>query len=38
MKMVADVNNRGYTPMAEETLDPELSKFGDTYVRCSWAS
>ena len=30
MSILADVNNRGYTPMAEETLDPEHSKFGDT--------
>eukprot|EP00195_Chlamydomonas_chlamydogama_P011151 CAMPEP_0202891964 /NCGR_PEP_ID=MMETSP1392-20130828/1858_1 /ASSEMBLY_ACC=CAM_ASM_000868 /TAXON_ID=225041 /ORGANISM="Chlamydomonas chlamydogama, Strain SAG 11-48b" /LENGTH=325 /DNA_ID=CAMNT_0049575839 /DNA_START=25 /DNA_END=1002 /DNA_ORIENTATION=+ len=26
----ADVNNRGYTPMAEETLDPANQKSGDT--------
>ncbi|GBF96785.1 adenine guanine permease [Raphidocelis subcapitata] len=30
MKMLQDENNRGYTPMAEETLDPERQTRGDT--------
>lgn len=30
MTMLQDVNNRGYTPMAEETLDPETQSAPDT--------
>ncbi|CAM6101859.1 unnamed protein product [Calypogeia fissa] len=30
MKVSHDVNHRGYTPMADETLDPLNSKQGDT--------
>lgn len=31
MKIVADKNNRGYTPAYEETLDPENSSSGDAH-------
>lgn len=30
MALLADVNNRGYTPFAEETLDPANQSSGDT--------
>ncbi|KAL3133076.1 hypothetical protein ABBQ38_006978 [Trebouxia sp. C0009 RCD-2024] len=30
LSLLADSNNRGYTPMAEETLDPEHQSQGDT--------
>lgn len=29
-RLLADENNRGYTPFAEETLDPEHQTRGDT--------
>jgi hypothetical protein len=29
-KLLANENNRGYTPFAEETLDPEHQSRGDT--------
>lgn len=29
-KLLADANNRGYTPFAEETLDPDNQSRGDT--------
>lgn len=29
-KLLADENNRGYTPFAEETLDPDNQTRGDT--------
>ncbi|GAB4817605.1 hypothetical protein N2152v2_004651 [Parachlorella kessleri] len=31
MTILADANNRGYTPLGEETLDPERSKAPDTH-------
>lgn len=30
MKILADANNRGYTPYQEETLNPSLQSVGDT--------
>ena len=33
MTVKADKNNRGYTPMHEEVLDPENQTRGDTKVR-----
>lgn len=30
MRMLADANNRGYTPYQEETLNPSLQSIGDT--------
>jgi hypothetical protein len=30
LKLLADENNRGYTPFAEETLDPANQSRGDT--------
>lgn len=30
MEMLADGNNRGYTPFAEETLDPAAQSVGDS--------
>lgn len=39
--LLADENNRGYTPFAEETLDPQHQSRGDTkegwyFGRCVW--
>jgi hypothetical protein len=41
-KLLADENNRGYTPFAEETLDPANQSRGDTkegfyFGRCATA-
>lgn len=33
MTVMADKNNRGYTPMYEEVLDPDSQARGDTKVR-----
>lgn len=35
MSVKADKNNRGYTPMHEEILDPKNQTKGDTKVGCS---
>ena len=34
MKVKADKNNHGYTPMHEEIVDPEHQSKGDTKVEC----
>lgn len=36
LQVKADKNNRGYTPMHEEVLDPANQVKGDTKVRTRW--
>lgn len=36
LQVKADKNNRGYTPMHEEVLDPANQAKGDTKVRTRW--
>lgn len=38
MSVLADKNNRGYTPMYEEMLDPSSQAKGDTKVQRTTAS
>ncbi len=37
MQSLADKNNRGYTPMREETLDVAVQKHGDTKEGCGFS-